>query len=446
MEATQDLTTVFEQEEFTLDSYEALTKLALAGAEPLNRFLELLHGLEQNTTAGGSSRAVKLGVCYLLLSDCPTAVRWLEEAQSGALRSYFLGLAYLELARHADAAREFEQAAQLGWDNVECDSLKAECLILNGDYDRAAELLGDGPPSGESSTHWHYAKGRLCQATGELEPAIDHFEQALAKDGQHAKSLFHLAYLLDLHGDDEEAMELYSECAKLPVVYANALINLAVLHEDCGDYEEAAQCLRRVLAVNPNNPRANLFERDVTAACGMLIDEQEVRDQEKRNAVLDIPVTDFELSVRSRNCLKKMNIFSLGDLLKTTEPELLAYKNFGETSLREIKAMLTQKGLALGQLADQPASPQEPLETEAPTPTPQGNPEMAAKSVSSLELSVRSRKCLQRLGISTVGELIDRSESELLESKNFGQTSLVEIKTCLTELGIILRGSEEQAD
>src|SRR5919107_6301781 len=76
------------------------------------------------------------------------------------------------------------------------------------------------------------------------------------------------------------------------------------------------------------------------------------RRGDKRAQVLDIPITDFELSVRSRNCLKKMNIRSLGDLLKTTEQELLSYKNFGETSLNEIKALLAQKGLRLGQAVD----------------------------------------------------------------------------------------------
>ena len=65
--------------------------------------------------------------------------------------------------------------------------------------------------------------------------------------------------------------------------------------------------------------------------------------------MLNIPVTDFELSVRSRNCLKKMNIKNLGDLLRTSEQELLSYKNFGETSLNEIKSLLASKGLRLGQ-------------------------------------------------------------------------------------------------
>ena len=68
--------------------------------------------------------------------------------------------------------------------------------------------------------------------------------------------------------------------------------------------------------------------------------------------MLDTPVTDFELSVRARNCLKKMNIRTLGDLLKVSEAELLSYRNFGETSLVEIKNMLSSKGLRLGQGVD----------------------------------------------------------------------------------------------
>ena len=69
--------------------------------------------------------------------------------------------------------------------------------------------------------------------------------------------------------------------------------------------------------------------------------------------VLSIPVTDFELSVRSRNCLQKMGIMTLGDLCRCTEQELLASKNFGETSLVEIKEMLATKGLRLGQYAQE---------------------------------------------------------------------------------------------
>src|SRR2546423_12297224 len=115
------------------------------------------------------------------------------------------------------------------------------------------------------------------------------------------------------------------------------------------------------------------------------------RRGDRRSQVLDIPITDFELSVRSRNCLKKMNIRSLGDLLRTTEQELLSYKNFGETSLNEIKALLAQKGLRLGQAAEG----EKPTFARA-TPVAMENisPEILSKSVADLELSVRSRKAL----------------------------------------------------
>ena len=60
-----------------------------------------------------------------------------------------------------------------------------------------------------------------------------------------------------------------------------------------------------------------------------------------------------------------------------------------------------------------------------------------------LELSVRSRKALQRLNINSLGELSARTEDELLGCKNFGQTSLNEIKQQLTAFGLTLRKLED---
>ena len=91
-----------------------------------------------------------------------------------------------------------------------------------------------------------------------------------------------------------------------------------------------------------------MFLKDAEASLDMYYDEDQEKKSDRRNAILRIPVTDFELSVRARNCLNKMNIRNLGDLVTKTEEELLAYKNFGETSLQEIKQMLAQKGLRLG--------------------------------------------------------------------------------------------------
>jgi DNA-directed RNA polymerase subunit alpha len=60
----------------------------------------------------------------------------------------------------------------------------------------------------------------------------------------------------------------------------------------------------------------------------------------------------------------------------------------------------------------------------------------AVVSVAELDLSVRASNCLEYASIKTVNELITREEDELLELKNFGKTTLVEIKKKLNQLGL----------
>jgi DNA-directed RNA polymerase subunit alpha len=62
------------------------------------------------------------------------------------------------------------------------------------------------------------------------------------------------------------------------------------------------------------------------------------------------------------------------------------------------------------------------------------------KPVTDLNLSVRARKCMNRLGINSLGDLIQRTADELLESKNFGMTSLSEVREKLQQYGLTLRG------
>ena len=116
-------------------------------------------------------------------------------------------------------------------------------------------------------------------------------------------------------------------------------------------------------------------------------------------------------------------------------------KNFGETSLNEVKALLAAKGLRLGQSSEEPKTDGTAVAAAAPVSDIPN--EVLGKSVADLELSVRSRKALQRLNITTVGELSARTEAELLGCKNFGQTSLSEIKQQLATLGLSLRKLEE---
>ena len=294
-------------------------------------------------------------------------------------------------------------------------------------------VIGEGDVAKAQELH---QRGLAAEAEGDRIAAIEAYREAVA-ESPLTESRFRLAWLLDLMGEEEEALSLYQSLAADDQPHINALVNLAIMLEDRGEYDEAMRTLRPVLESDPNHPRARMFQRDCEASESMLFDEDTERDQGRFNTMLDTPVTDFELSVRARNCLKKMNIRTLGDLLKVSEAELLSYRNFGETSLVEIKNMLSSKGLRLGQGVDgqlrrNPNDAFEELKGLAPD-------HVLNKPISSLDLSVRARKALQLLGIGTIGELAMRTEAELMGVKNFGSTSLDEIKERLEVHNLSLR-------
>jgi DNA-directed RNA polymerase subunit alpha len=77
-------------------------------------------------------------------------------------------------------------------------------------------------------------------------------------------------------------------------------------------------------------------------------------------------------------------------------------------------------------------------ELDFPTTEDERLMEQLTRSVDELELSVRSYNCLKNADIKTIGDLVTRSESEMLKTKNFGRKSLNEIKDILTEMGLAL--------
>src|SRR5262249_36632096 len=210
------------------------------------------------------------------------------------------------------------------------------------------------------------------------------------------------------------------------------------LYEDHGKYDKAVECYRRVLTADPQDDQARLFFKDAQASQTMYYSPEEEFASSRFSQVLEIPVTDFELSVRSRNCLKKMNIKTLGDLTRVSEAQLLSSKNFGETSLGEIKEMMATKGLRLGQSLEEGGH--EGMRYRTHPALSEQEQAVLNKPVTDLNLSVRARKCMNRLGINTLGDLIQRTADELLESKNFGMTSLSEVREKLQQYGLSLRG------
>jgi len=319
-----------------------------------------------------------------------------------------------------------------------------EKACRQGRSDEAEKLLEKIPSGQRETADAQYARGCVHEAVGDYEAAIEAYERALQLDATHRSTLFRLAFLYDMRGEENLAIDYYKQCVQQPPVHEGALVNLGVLFDDAGRYDEAIDCFDRILAVNPNHARAKLFRRDARASKVMYYDEESERRRSKRNQVLEIPVTDFELSVRSRNCLRKMNIKTLGDLIRHTEQELLSYKNFGETSLQEIKDMLASKGLYLGMaveaagedfVAPKPVSRLLPL--VAPPPSGGGGESVR---LADMELSARSRKALERLGAEMLGDVAKLTEEKLLTCKNFGETSLNEVKQVLKRHGLSLAG------
>lgn len=71
---------------------------------------------------------------------------------------------------------------------------------------------------------------------------------------------------------------------------------------------------------------------------------------------LDLSIEELELSVRAYNCLKRANIYTVGDLLKKTERELMDIKNFGKKSADEVIERLKAFGFQMAKDKDEEAA------------------------------------------------------------------------------------------
>jgi len=380
---------------------------------------------------------VRLGTCRYLLGRYKDAIDTLRNSDGGALAHFYMGRSHFALGEYKLALKCYESAGQAGYGNDECTLARAEALRCLRDTAGALAALDGLSGAVEQTAEYLYQRGAtIAVLGGNPEEVVRLYERAVEADDTHSGALFGLAMENDRRGNDTEALELYKKSAKRFPPHVGSLMNLGLTYEDREQYDLAVQCYQRVLEVDPTNERAALFLKDAQASSDMYYDEDAAKHRDRMSQVLSIPVTDFELSVRSRNCLQKMNINTLGHLCSCTEQELLASKNFGETSLIEIREMLSSKGLRLGQLATE-KSVAEAFEPESLSADEQA---MLNRPVSDLNLSVRARKCMIRLGITTIGELVRRSGDDLLECKNFGVTSLNEVREKLTLHSLKLRG------
>ena len=372
---------------------------------------------KEGLTGVKSEKKLREGILAFGLGHYADAEELLTD-EGNALSNAVLGLIYEELEEYEDAVEFYKKAAgEIPAANVQA----ARALIEAEKIDDANAIIDTLPESADAE----YLAGRIAEVDGRIEAAINAYESALELDANHVESAFKLGVLLDRIGDDDMAIETLLVCADVYPHYLPGVINVGILYEERGEANAAIDCFRQVLAYNPDNRRAALLLRDARASRGMYYDEREERDREHMTKILRTPVNEFELSVRSRNCLAKMNIFTLGDLISITEQEMLNYKNFGETSLKEVREMLTARNLRLGQLREHESRG-----------INRADQKVLADSVDKLELSEKAMSVLENLGVSRIGDIQQYSDIELYRVPQSGQSVVQELTTALAAIGV----------
>jgi len=268
MVAANELSAVFSQPALTTEHLEALQNTAFSSVESLVQFRDMTESLEREVMIRDGDRdgALKLGLCQWVLGRPQRALEWFSQARNTKERHFYAGLCHREVGHFDKALNEFERAASSGWDELECACERAETLLAAGEAESAAKLLDSVASRGRSSASWHYVQGRALAQRGDVDAGMSELEQATQLNAHHNRALFHLAFLSDLHGLDEQAIDLYRRCVQTPPVHVNALINLAVLYEDHGRTSEAEECLRRVLATYRTTCGRSSFSRTCSPA------------------------------------------------------------------------------------------------------------------------------------------------------------------------------------
>lgn len=399
-------------------------------------------GVEAMSDEGEEGRRKGLGLW--MLAEYQRAANLLAQHAGDVVASFTLANSYMSLARYQEALPIFERL---------CGEYPAEARPHSGRLEARLELdlaqegeelalanleqgLATVPANFGEQAEGHYVMARMAELRRDWETALDEYAAAREIDPTHRANLFRGGYLSERCGLDEQALDFYQSLAQLLPIDRNLLLNLGVLYEDLGRDQDAAACFDTVVKMRPTDMRARLYLEDARSAMDMYYDEDLERKEDRLNQILRTPITDFELSVRARNCLNKMDIVTLGDLVRKTEQELLSYKNFGETSLNEIKEILASKNLRLGMAHEEAVASIEA--TTRPRATGE-NADLLNKPISDLDLSIRARRTVEALGCLTMGDIIQHTEEELLGMPNFGVTSLQELKRKLQDHSLVLR-------
>ncbi|MDP6963859.1 MAG: DNA-directed RNA polymerase subunit alpha C-terminal domain-containing protein [Planctomycetota bacterium] len=427
----------------------------LSGRRSLLNSTEVVDKIESKArTAREANDHPAAAIAAWLIGDYNNAIDSANEIGDDSDFANFLAASsLLELDRRVDAAERLK-----GKFTTSDKSVNALCLqaMLASRDNEGFEAAYKKAKLNEADQL--YFAGRQKELEREYQEACQYYEKTLELDSRHTHSRFRLAFRADLHGDDRTAIQHYESFNERLPIPTSALINLGLIYDDNNDYERACGCFSAVQRRDPSNRLAKMYFADAHDSLNMFYDENAELKEDQMMKVLRTPISDFELSVRARNCLTNMGINTLEKLVSYTEADMLEWKNFGETSLSEIKRLLVQKGLRLGMRRDDgsfmvpddfDAARSINLEEELKWMGPLSDEQKEALElqISTLNLSVRCHRALvERLNLQRIGDALLYSEEDLLGMPNFGITSLNELQLKLKDYNLHIRsGRGEEA-
>ena len=359
-----------------------------------------LEAREERSPAAG----VRLGVCQYLLGRYGLAVDALKTGDGGALAHFYLAKCYFAQQHYDEAIASYEAAHGAGYNADDCILGKAEAQRMAGNADAALATLDQPVGAVEQTAEYLYQRGATVAALGGNPPR----SRGPVRAGRRGRSESRRRPVRPGHAKTIAAattrwpsISTSARPQQFPT-YVGTLLNLGVLYEDRQQYDRAQQCYQRIL-------------ESVSQPCpGPAVSEG--------RAGLGRHVLRRRRAAQARPC--QPGAERAGHRLRAVgpQPQLPAkdghphagrpgplhragaagQQEFGETSLVEIREMLASKGLSLGQFATTKPEPEPAFEPEFMSPDEQA---MLDRPIADLNLSVRARKCMIRLGLNTIGEL-----------------------------------------
>lgn len=437
-------------EEISPESIFALSKLVHQEEDVADGVESFLKNIEDHVGFSDEDDiTTRKATISWILGDNPSALSALENSDDNREARFITGIALKEEGETEEALSTLREVYREHEENGEPSGLVfrhiIESLLKLNRIDEARDFLSEESEKFDNNPDVLYSRGFIQELTGLRSDAFETYRDVLEIDEEHIPALFRQGNLLytqarNVDGSEEDpdelALNIFEKILDISPAHEGAVMNLGIIYEDKGDYEQAKECYSKVLDHNPNHVLAEMYYRDVEASENLSFQEEQRRQQVERGALLNTSMGDFDFPDRILDAFEKLNVETVGDLIQVTEDQLLACDNFGHHSLERVKNFLDQHDLELAERGDDKV-------TLEPVPPPEDVDDILRKKIDEFDWSARSKRAMNRLSIHNLADLVKKTEEELLDCQNFGETSLQEVKDTLNELGLSLADSGE---